>query len=256
MSLIERLLGRRVEEAAPPREPPTPHPPAGGGGRTPYPGYDVMAPDKWAHDWDPKTRRVVLDRLRDVPARGFFSPAEYATLEAVCARLLPQDDRPAHLRIPIAPFVDQRLHEGSGNGYRYEDMPWDNVAYRCGLAGIDETCQALFGGKRFVDLEDRQQDAVLAALEDGQPPGATWRELPARRFFRNLLQDVVEVYYAHPAAWDEIGFQGPASPRGHIRLALGKRDPWEAEETAPLPPHECVEVEQGGDVAGQGGVTH
>ena len=146
MSLLDRLLGRSGEEAATPKEQPSPHPPPGGGGRTPYPGYDVMAPDKWAHDWDPKTRRVVLDRLRDVPARQFFDPAAYATLEAICARLLPQDDRPPELRIPIAPFIDQRLQEGGGNGYRYEDMPWDDVAYRRGLAGIDETTQALFGG--------------------------------------------------------------------------------------------------------------
>ena len=255
MSLLERLMGWRAEEAARPADPAEPHPPAGGGGYTPYPTYDVMAPDKWAHDWDPKTRRVVLDRLHNVPERAFFSPREYATLAAVCARLLPQEDRPVDRRIPIAPFIDRRLDQGSGNGYRYEDMPWDDAAYQRGLAGIDETGQTLFG-RQFTDLQAAEQDVVLAALEDGEPPGATWRDLPAKRFFRNLLQDVIQVYYAHPAAWDEIGFQGPASPRGHIRLGLDKRDPWEAEEAAPLRPEARVAVPQGAGAAGQGGATH
>jgi hypothetical protein len=41
---------------------------------------------------------------------------------------------------------------------------------------------------------------------------------------------VVGIYYAHPAAWSEIGFGGPASPRGYVRLGFDERDPWEAEE--------------------------
>jgi hypothetical protein len=215
-----------------------------------------MGPDKWRHDWDEKTRRLVLDRIRNVPARSFFNEAEFATLDAVCRRLLPQDDRPIDLRIPIAPYIDQRLAQGEGNGYRYDEMPWDDAAYRRGVAGVDETSRALFDGQGFTALYDSQQDAVLAAIEDGDPPGETWRRLPAGRFFKLLMQDVVEVYYAHPAAWNEIGFQGPASPRGHVRLALDKRDPWEAEETAPLPPEARQPVAQRSTPMGKGGATH
>ena len=35
------------------------------------------------------------------------------------------------------------------------------------------------------------------------------------------MQDVVEAYYAHPYAWDEVGFGGPAYPRGYMRLERG-----------------------------------
>jgi hypothetical protein len=45
-----------------------------------------------------------------------------------------------------------------------------------------------------------------------------------------LLRDIVEIYYAHPSAWSEIGFGGPASPRGYLRLGTNRRDSWEAEE--------------------------
>jgi hypothetical protein len=258
MALRQQIAGHTAREASPPAEPPNPHPPAGGGGRTPYPEYDVMAPDKWRHDWDPKTRQLVLDRLRHMPARAFFTAEAFATLDAVCQRLLPQDDRPAELRIPIAPFLDERLAKGDGDGYRYEDMPWDDAAYRLGIIGIDQTSRALCGGVAFTGLEAHAQDEVLAAIEDGDPPGGVWRRLPARRFFRLLMQDVIAVYYAHPAVWNEIGFQGPASPRGHIRLALGKRDPWEAKETAPLSSEvrQSASGQPGGPATGQGGATH
>jgi hypothetical protein len=43
-----------------------------------------------------------------------------------------------------------------------------------------------------------------------------------------VLDEIVRAYYAHPAAWSEIGFGGPASPRGYVRLAAGRQDPWEA----------------------------
>ncbi len=232
--ILGALEGFRPGEVPPPQSPPASRPPAGG--RTPYPDYDVMAPDKWSHDWDEKTRRVVLDRVLNVPDRVFFTELEFAILEAVCRRLLPQDDRAPEQRVPIAPFVDQRLATGKGNGYRYEDLPWDDEAYRLGLAGIDGTSRALFGGKAFAALTDEEQDTVLGSIEDGDPPGKQWQSLSASRFFKNLLHDVLNTYYAHPAAWNEIGFSGPASPRGHIRLSLGKRDPWEAGESRPLPP--------------------
>ena len=45
-----------------------------------------------------------------------------------------------------------------------------------------------------------------------------------------LLQDAVGIYYAHPYAWDEIGYGGPAYPRGYIRLENGRPEPWEVEE--------------------------
>ena len=33
-----------------------------------------------------------------------------------------------------------------------------------------------------------------------------------------------------PTAWSEIGWGGPASPRGYVRMDFDERDPWEAAE--------------------------
>ncbi len=47
------------------------------------------------------------------------------------------------------------------------------------------------------------------------------------------MAEIPRAYYAHPAAWNEIGFGGPASPRGYVRMDFDQRDPWEAAEAKP-----------------------
>jgi hypothetical protein len=49
-------------------------------------------------------------------------------------------------------------------------------------------------------------------------------------FEHRVIPDITHAYYAHPVAWNEIGFGGPASPRGYVRMGLDRRDPWEAVE--------------------------
>ncbi len=60
------------------------------------------------------------------------------------------------------------------------------------------------------------------------PPTETWDGIPQKALFHKLLQLSVEAYYSHPLVWSEIGFGGPAYPRGYIRADQGQLDPWEA----------------------------
>jgi len=57
--------------------------------------------------------------------------------------------------------------------------------------------------------------------------------MPPRAVFGMMLNTIVGLYYAHPAAWNEMGFGGPAGPRGYVRVNLNERDPWEAREAKP-----------------------
>lgn len=193
-----------------------------------YPGYRTL---DQAHAWDEATRRVVESRVREVPPIRFFTPAERRTMEAVCDTVLPQDDRDDAHTIPIVPHIDERLHTGRGDGYRYEDMPPDAEAFRLGIQGIEAIAQHRHG-RSFVDLDPLDQHAIMKALHDGKPDAGhdIWSRMPAHRFFLLLMKDVVDVYYAHPFAWDEIGFGGPAYPRGYMRLERGEPEPWEAPE--------------------------
>ena len=197
---------------------------------TRYPGYDVL--DRWsAPDWDDQTRAAVRRRLEEVPEIHFFTGEEARTLAAVAERIVPQPDRDGAGKIPIVPWVDEKLYKDERDGYRYEELPPQREAWQLGLKGIDETAQALFGGKSFAELDPLSQDVVLTHIARGDAPGETWKQLPAARFFKSVLSiTVVKIYYAHPAAWNEIGYGGPSSPRGHVRKWEGGVDPWEAQE--------------------------
>ena len=66
---------------------------------------------------------------------------------------------------------------------------------------------------------------------------AAWEGLPPKKFFSSLLlRAAINVYYAHPAAWNEIGFGGPAYPRGYANLGIDKLEHWERPEREPIDP--------------------
>lgn len=194
-----------------------------------YPSYDVLA--KWSSpDFDDQTREVVRKRVEDVPEVRFFTRAEATLLAAVADRIVPQSDRAVEQRVPIVPFIDERLHEDRRHGYRFENMPPQREAWRAGLAGIAEAARMLHA-REFTALAPEQQDDVLRRISHAQAPGETWTRLDACRFFASILcETVVKTYYAHPTAWNETGYHGPASPRGHVRKWIGGVDPWEPHE--------------------------
>ena len=41
---------------------------------------------------------------------------------------------------------------------------------------------------------------------------------------------MLSAFYSHPWAWNEIGFGGPAYPRGYARIGAGQRENWEGDE--------------------------
>lgn len=196
--------------------------------RTPprrYPGYDVLEKRDSA-SWDDTTRRVVDGRLQDIPERRFFDQDEWATLEALCDTVLPQPERIDP--IPLAPFVDAVMVDNRTSGTRYEPLPPMREAWRRGLAAIDAEalCRT---GQRFADLAYEDREAVLKKVDEEDVMASEWDGLPPRRLFRDILaNEIVRIYYAHPAAWNEIGFGGPASPRGYVRLGANRRDRWES----------------------------
>jgi hypothetical protein len=231
-------------------------PPGGGAEQTPYPDFQITSADKWNLDWDEKTRRLILDRVKNIPPYRFFSQEEARLLEALCDCALPQEDRPEKERIPIAPWIDERLYRGKGSGYRYENMPEDRQAYHLGLQGFEETAHALFGA-HFIELRRSDQNEVMRHIAEGSPPGETWQRLQAVLFFQLFMSEVLTNYYAHPSAWAEIGFHGPSSPRGHIRLRLNLRDHWEARERQSCSSVEIVRRSHGRQKGpAKGGPTH
>ena len=101
-----------------------------------YPDYDVLS--EMRH-WDDVTRRVVLDRVDNVPPIRFFTAAEAATLTAFCDVVTAQDDEP---RIPVLAYIDEKLFHGRRDGWQYHDVPDDDEVWRRVARGLDDEARA------------------------------------------------------------------------------------------------------------------
>lgn len=181
----------------------------------------------------PKTREVLNARIAayekpDAPVSRFFTSAEFRTLQAVCARLIPQADR--EHPIDLAGAIDQRLAAGKTNGWRYDAMPPDGEAFRRAMRGLNEAAQAISNGgpnTGFETIADSAQDKVLAAVQRGDATGKVWETMPSTRWFEELLTEVATSYYSHPIAQDEIGFAGYADAHGWQRIGLNELESFE-----------------------------
>jgi hypothetical protein len=195
-----------------------------------YPGCDVLAKRHTA-SWNEKTRRVIDERVAMPRGPRFFTLEQYQTLEAVCGRIMPQPkERPP---VPIASMVDAKLFKKSGDGYRDSRLPPIDEAWRRGLEALDAEARRRHRAG-FATLTGEEQDALLAAAQAGELTGDAWGAMACALFFaKRLLHDIVSSHYAHATAWNEIGFGGPASPRGYVRMDFDRRDPWEVAEAAP-----------------------
>jgi hypothetical protein len=179
-----------------------------------YPDYDVL---ELADHWDEVTRATVLDRLGDPPPLRFFDAGEARTLGAFCDVVLAQDDEP---RVPVLAFVDAKLADGRLDGFRYADMPEDPETWRRVARGLDEAA-----GGDFAGLGDEERHALVQRFSQGALTGGVWDELPCDRAWSVVMRAVLSTFYAHPWAWNEIGYGGPRYPRGYVRLGVGQREP-------------------------------
>jgi hypothetical protein len=174
----------------------------------------------------PITKQVLEERMAYAGGTPlFFDGPAFEVLSIVCDLLVAQD---SHNRIVnIASFIDQRLKENTGDGWRYNNMPTDKEMYVNGLKGINENSTLLFKVP-FIQLSKDQQLELLQSLQEGAE-GAVWKELPSKRFFEELLAEVTEIFYSHPLVQEEMGYVGMADAKGWTRIGLNERDGIEPE---------------------------
>jgi hypothetical protein len=185
-----------------------------------YPDFNVL--DEAEH-WDEATRRVVFDRVENVPPIRFFTHAEARTLGVFCDLVLAQDAEP---KIPVLERVDSKLFEGKLDGFRYADMPDDRETWRRVAVGLDAATRQ-HGATEFAAAPWESQCQVVQSFSEGALHGEVWDELPPKRAWSVVMRAILSAFYSHPWAWNEIGFGGPAYPRGYARFGIGQRESWE-----------------------------
>ncbi len=185
-----------------------------------YPDYNVL--DE-VNRWDETTRDVVLQRLDEVPPIRFFTAAEAEALGAFCDRVMAQDLDP---KIPVLEMVDAKLYAGELDGFRFAGMPDDRETWRKVAHGLDAAARQ-HGAETFAAAPADVQHDVIQAFADGKLHGEVWDELSPSTAWSVVMRAVLSAFYSHPWAWNEIGFGGPAYPRGYVRLGAGQRENWE-----------------------------
>ena len=188
-----------------------------------YPDFDVLDS---AGTWDEATSQVVMARLHLAGQFAFFAADEQATLRAFCDVTMAQDGEP---RVPVAEMIDAKLAAGKMDGYQYADMPDDRDTWHLVLAGLDEVAESRYGGPTFAACGAAAREAIVAGLAEAQLAGGSWERLSVKRAWSVCMRMVLAAFYAHPWAWNEIGFGGPAYPRGYMRLGpLSTLEPFES----------------------------
>ena len=116
-----------------------------------FPGYDVLS-KRLGPSWNEQTRASRHAPARDRSEPRFFTAAEFQTVLAMAARIVPQPaTRPP---IPVAALVDDKLHRGKSDGYRDGGDAARREAWRLGLSALDAEATAAYGG-RFHALPTR-----------------------------------------------------------------------------------------------------
>ncbi len=164
-----------------------------------------------------------------VPINPYLTADERRFVEAAIDRLIPEDELgPGALRAGVADFIDYQLGGSYGRAERwYMEGPWrDGSAaqgyqlrftpaqlYRHCIPRVDDYCRDQFQGNAFHALSDKDREAVLERLSNGDVPLDI---ADNKTFFTILWQNTREGFFADPmyggnrdfAGWRLAGFPG------------------------------------------------
>jgi hypothetical protein len=159
------------------------------------------------------TREVLEKRLAGPKATEVLTETQRVTLQALCARVVPQA-----MGIDVAGTIAARLASGKGDGWRYAVLGEDLEAYR---GGLDRLAAQGFGG-----MSEAEQDEAIAMM--GVVKGSA-----EARWFEEVRGDAVTAYISHPAAYARIGYSGigvggaRTVHQGFVGIAMGEVEAWE-----------------------------
>jgi gluconate 2-dehydrogenase gamma chain len=143
---------------------------------------------------------VTADVVSQTPA---LSAGAFATLHAVCARLIPTDDNgPGATEAHAAEYIVRAL-SGALASVRSD--------YTLGLAAIDRAAQQTFGAV-FAKLTPAQQDAVLQERQE-----TPFFNLVRGHTLQGTFCDPIYGGNASFVGWDLLGYPG-------VRLAVSAAD--------------------------------
>jgi len=108
-------------------------------------------------------------------------------------------------------------------------MPEDGDAFRRTFAALDDDAREHLD-RPFNEAGWDEQTALVQRVQDLSQAEAKWHGLPAKHVWSLWTRYACAAFYSHPWAWNEIGFGGPAYPRGYKNIGIESREPWEVKD--------------------------
>ena len=118
----------------------------------------------------------------------FFTDSEARLMDALADQIIPADDWPGGSDSDVTNFIDRQL---IGPYIRFQ------AKYKKGLAAIEKTCKERFG-KRFEELDWKEQTLFLETMEAGKMKGPGWTEGFDREFFGMIREHSMQSFYGSP----------------------------------------------------------
>ena len=145
----------------------------------------------------------------------------------------------------MAPSLDLNRsragHDTSGNAF-------DFLGFATLIRGIQALRLSMIDSR--AERREREQMAsrleaqLVQAVQNHSQDSADWHGLSASHVWSLWTRYACTAFYSHPWAWNEIGFGGPAYPRGYKARHVGGRERWEVadhDEADPVPFADRVE---------------
>jgi gluconate 2-dehydrogenase gamma chain len=170
-------------------------------------------------NWEPEELAIYNERMATNFSRAElenFTLTEAELMHSVLARLIPEQEG-----VDLVGFMDGHVEKNLGRGDRRPGMPPEKDLYKLGLAGIEQSAQAMYG-QPFRELAGGEQDEVLKSIQHDKAPGSTWGQISGSYFFERFYAKALHGYLAHPRVWMRIGFPGSAYPEGYVWVNKGE----------------------------------
>jgi gluconate 2-dehydrogenase gamma chain len=126
------------------------------------------------------------------PALLTFNAATFATLSAICERILPRDEDPGATDLGVPTYIDHALATPDLASIR-------EVVLRV-LPLVDRQARTRFDGKGFHETTPEQQDEILSLWEKGHDGG--------QHFFPAILSLTMEGAFGDPKYGGNVGGRG------------------------------------------------
>jgi hypothetical protein len=150
----------------------------------------------WVSACLPRPRALEAAAASSTPSA--LTPAEWRSVEAIAARIVPTDHEPGASEAGAVNFIDKALaHEDAAALPRY----------RAALRALDLVCRSRHDAA-FEALAPELQDALLRELEDGTVSGWNGGDADPAAFFATVREHAILGFLCEPARGGNRDYAG------------------------------------------------